>query len=35
MFKSAFTDGLKDHSRTVCAAVLNKIHKKALPVESM
>ena len=26
---------LKDHSRTVCAAVLNKIiHKKALPMES-
>ena len=30
-----FTDGSKDHSRTVCAAVLNKIiHKKALPMES-
>ena len=30
-----FTDGSKDHSRTPCAAVLNKIiHKKALPMES-
>ena len=30
-----FTDGSKDHSRTACAAVLNKtIHKKALPMES-
>ena len=30
-----FMDGSKDHSRTVCAAVLNKIiHKKALPMES-
>ena len=30
-----FTDGLKDHSRTACATVLNKIiHKKALPMES-
>ena len=30
-----FTDGSKDHSRTACAAVLNKIiHKKALPLES-
>ena len=29
------TDGSKNHSRTVCATVLNKIiHKKALPVES-
>ena len=30
-----FTDGSKDHSRTACAAVLNKIiRKKALPMES-
>ena len=30
-----FTDGSKDHSRTACAAVLNRIiHKKALPMES-
>ena len=30
-----FTDGLKDHSRTACAVVLNEIiHKKALPMES-
>ena len=30
-----FTDGSKDHSRTACAAVLNKIIcKKALPMES-
>ena len=30
-----FTDGFRDHSRTMCAAVLNEtIHKKALPMES-
>ena len=30
-----FTDSSKEHSRTACAAVLNKIiHKKALPMES-
>ena len=30
-----FIDGSKDHSRTACAAVLNKIiHKKSLPMES-